>query len=120
MITNFEKITSDLTDIELALIPYIVTGLKNFNKENAIKAPRLIQMINATNSLNHKLTEPRLRKMVNYIRSNGLLPLIATSKGYYVSHDKKEIEAQIESLLQRANSIEQSAKGLQNYLRNLY
>lgn len=116
MITNFEKITSDLTDVELQFIPTLIKRFKYYTKIHPIKAPKIIEDFRGFGE--YQLTEPRLRKMVNYIRSNGLLPLIATSKGYYVSHDKKEIEAQIESLLQRANSIEQSAKGLQNYLRN--
>jgi hypothetical protein len=47
---------------------------------------------------------------------NGIMPIIATSQGYYVSHDKQEILDQINSLTQRANSIMNSANGLKNFL----
>ena len=63
-----------------------------------------------------KITEPRLRKLVNHIRVKGILPIIATSQGYYVSYDKQDILDQINSLTQRANSIINSANGLRNYL----
>jgi len=56
------------------------------------------------------------RKCVNYIRSNSMIPIISTHHGYYVSNDKKEIQAQTDSLLQRAQSIINSAKGLQKFL----
>jgi hypothetical protein len=44
------------------------------------------------------------------------LPLIATSQGYYVSYDKQEINAQIQSLVERANSILKSAEGLKKFI----
>ncbi|MCP3682096.1 MAG: hypothetical protein GY861_05335, partial [bacterium] len=60
--------------------------------------------------------QPRLRKIVNYIRTNALLPLIATSNGYYVSEDTDEIKKQVESLEQRSRQIQRSADGLKKYL----
>lgn len=63
-----------------------------------------------------KLTGPRLRKLVNYIRSNGLLPLIATSQGYFTTDCKETIAEQIKSLQERANSIKNCAIGLENFL----
>jgi hypothetical protein len=57
-----------------------------------------------------------LRKLVNHIRVKGILPIIATSQGYYVSYDKQDILDQINSLTQRANSILNSANGLRNFL----
>ena len=110
MITNFETITQELTDKELELMHTLIVLLNSYTKENPVKAPVLCDYIS--------VKEPRLRKMVNYIRSNGLLPLIATSKGYYVSRDRTEIEAQIESLKQRARSIERCAKGMGIFLHS--
>jgi len=66
--------------------------------------------------LKNKFSEPRLRKCSNYIRTNGILPLIATSQGYYVSYDKQEINSQIQSLVERANSILKSAEGLKKFI----
>ena len=54
---------------------------------------------------------------MNHIRTNGLLPLMASSKGYYVSFDKKDIESQIKSLKQRANSINGCAEGLKKFIK---
>jgi hypothetical protein len=119
MITNFENITDDLNDEEIKLIPILIKGFKCHPKEDPIKGPDIIEAINNKRQslgLKKKFSEPRLRKCCNYIRVNGLLPLIATSNGYYVSYDKSEIEAQIKSLEERAHSILNSANGLKKYL----
>jgi tetrahydromethanopterin S-methyltransferase subunit B len=50
------------------------------------------------------------------IRSKGILPLIATSNGYYCSYDKQEIMEQIKSLQERADAIINSANGLKKFL----
>jgi hypothetical protein len=63
-----------------------------------------------------KMTGVRLRKMVNYIRSNGLIPLIANSQGYFTTDCKLTIQQQIISLQERANSIERCAQGLKKFL----
>jgi len=63
-----------------------------------------------------RLTQPRLRKLVNYIRTNGLIPLIATSHGYFTSDCKQTILEQITSLQERANSIENAVQGLKKFL----
>jgi len=121
MITNFETHTDELNPEEIKLIPILVKGFKRHNKDNPIKAPEIIKAINDKRGqlmLKNKFSEPRLRKCSNYIRTNGILPLIATSQGYYVSFDRDEINAQIESLNQRANSILQSAEGLKQFLNN--
>lgn len=112
MITNFESITYELTEAEHKMLPMVISGFKNYTKDNPIKEPDIVSRWNERHP-NAKLTGARLRKLVNYIRANGLLPLIATSKGYYVSYDKAEIEAQIKSLRQRAASIISCADGLE-------
>jgi hypothetical protein len=118
MITNFEGFTSELTEDELMLIKPLISGLKSKTKDNPIKADAIILAMNkfAKEKDLPKLTDSRLRKIVNHIRSNGVLPIIATSKGYYVSYDAKEIREQINSLHQRANSILKSANGLNNWI----
>jgi hypothetical protein len=118
MITNFEQITSELNPKELEIVPRIIKAFKKYTKENPIKAPEIVSRYNANiQKGDTKLSQPRLRKICNYIRSYGMLPLIATSKGYYVSYDKQEIKLQIESLRERANSIENCAIGLQEFLK---
>lgn len=119
MIREFEEITIELSEEEKTLLPMLIEAFKKYTKAKPIKAPDIVIGINAyckKNTINYTASEVRLRKMVNYIRTNGLLPLISTSNGYYTSNDKKEIELQIESLSQRASSIMQAAKGLTKYL----
>ena len=116
MITNFETLTIELTDEELQVIPILIKGFKTHEKENPITEPNIIENMNIflkqNTDLKIKITGVRLRKMVNYIRVNALIPLMATSQGYFVSYDQKEIESQIKSLYQRAKSISNAADGL--------
>ena len=116
MITNFENITTELNEKELEILPSIIKAFRKYTKDNPIKAPEIVSRYNASTTSGIKLSQPRLRKICNHIRSYGLLPLIATSKGYYVSYDKEEIKLQITSLRERANSIENCAIGLQEFL----
>lgn len=118
-ITNFEDYTNELTVEEMELIPIVIHGFRQYKKENPIKAELIIKRMNEYlqyNGIQMKMTGPRLRKMVNYIRSNGLLPLIATSNGYFTSDCKRTIMDQIRSLQERANSIERCAQGLKKFI----
>jgi hypothetical protein len=120
MVTNFEEITKDLTESDLKIIDTLINGFKTKTIDNPIKAQEIVKRFNEfaeiTNQKDMKLTEVKLRKYVNYIRSNSLLPLIATSKGYYTSYDKDEILKQVISLKERASSIRGCAEGLKEYL----
>lgn len=115
MIENFENITYELTPDELKMVDILVEGFKKIDKNQPKTAPEIVRMINDKYGKN-KITQPRLRKYVNYIRANGLIPLIATSKGYFVTHDKEIIKSQIKSLRERANAINKAATGLETSL----
>lgn len=115
MITNFEHITSELTQQELELIPILVKGFHKHRKENPILARDIVRRMNIyleARNYQGTFTEARLRKCVNFIRTNAILPLMATSNGYYISWDSDEIYSQIQSLEERANSIKRCAGGL--------
>lgn len=119
MITNFEHITRELTDEECKLVPILIKGFSTKTKETAVKAPDIVEAINKQSDkfgLKNKFSEVRLRKIVNFIRSEGILPLMATSNGYYCTDDREEIRSQIDSLTQRAEAIMVSANGLKKYL----
>lgn len=113
MITNFEHITHEMTEDEKKLVPIMIKGFVAHGKGNPIKAPEIITKLK---DRGYKITEPRLRKIVNFIRSEGILPLIGTSKGYYVSYDREVVADQIKSLEERADSIYHSAKGMRKFL----
>ena len=119
MITNFEEHTSELTSEEMEILPIVVHGFRNYKKEIPIKAELIVTRMNeflSTRGFKTRMTQPRLRKMVNYIRTNGIIPLIANSHGYFTSDCKETIQEQIKSLQERANSIQRCAEGLKKFL----
>ena len=127
MLVNFEEITEDLTERELDFLPDVQEGIKKA-LEKAIqprKQNELLTLINSYLQEKHglfcslSLSGVRLRKYVNYIRKNSLMPIIATSSGYSLSNDRNVIESQIKSLLQRSRSINEAAEGLKNYLNQI-
>ena len=118
-ITTFENYTHELTDAELEILPIVIHGFRAYKKTNPIKAELIVKRMNqflTDRGYKIRLTQPRLRKLVNYIRSNSLLPLIATSQGYFTTDCKQTIQEQIKSLQERANSIERCANGLKEFL----
>lgn len=120
MITNFETITEELNETEMEHMRIFIKGIRSKTAKNPIKANEIVRAMNAHAGIiatGKKFTEVRLRKIVNYIRSNAILPLIATSEGYYTSYDKEAIEKQILSLIERARSIECCAEGLQKFIK---
>lgn len=121
MITNFEELTHELTSDEKTLLPFLINGFKKRTNQNPVKAPDIIKGVNQNPAkfglrVKYKFSEVRLRKLCNFIRSEGILPLIASSKGYYVSYDKNEIINQIKSLNERGEAIINSANGLKKFL----
>ena len=113
MITNFEIITAELSEEERELVYLIIRGLETKTKDNPIKGAEICKRLS---DKGYSLPEARLRKITNLIRSSGKLPIIATSKGYYCSYDKEDIRKQIESLMERADAIINSANGLRTFL----
>jgi len=118
MITNFEEITKELTEDEKKLVPVIIKGLSTKTKDNPIKG---VDIVNAINEKRDKygvklFSEPRLRKIISFIRTEAILPVIGTSNGYYVTNDRTELQSQIDSLTQRAEAIMTSANGLKKFL----
>ena len=118
-VTNFEEFTNELSSDEMEILPIVVHGFRNYKKNNPIKAELIVTRMNEyllARGYKTRMTQPRLRKMVNYIRTNSLIPLIATSQGYFTSDCKQTIQEQIKSLQERANSIERCAEGLKKFL----
>lgn len=115
MIDGFELETAPLTDDEKKLVPIIIAGLNKMDDvSKALHGKEICKGINVKYGAN--LTEPRLRKITNFIRSEGILPVIATSKGYYISRDKDVIRKQVDSLDQRIAAIEVARNGLKKFL----
>lgn len=116
MVENFAPITDPLTDAELELVAPIVAGLARRTEENPIKGAEICAAINAKYQLKFKFEESRLRKIVNHIRREGILPVMATSRGYHTAQTVEEVRSQIASLTDRAAGILAAADGLRGFL----
>lgn len=106
MITNFEDYTATLTTYERdMLVPLLAAYLKTrVGAKYAVRNKEMCRMF--TEKGYQGLTEARVRKCINYIRINGLVPhLIANSRGYFCATSIEQVETYIESLDQRAKAI---------------
>ena len=117
MIQGFEDYTEPLTPYEKdTLIPILCAGLKRrIGVRNIISNK---QICTALISRGYpKINEARIRKCINYIRLNDLVPfLLANSKGYYVATSYNEVEDYILGVRGRANSINAMGDALERQL----
>lgn len=113
MIEGFEYITADLTDSELKLVAKFVKGFQDkIGVFKAVKSQKIISGFKK--EYNIDLSGARVRKIINYIRINGLVPnLVATSKGYYIEPSPTKRKAYVNSLHQRAHAILAVAKSFE-------
>jgi hypothetical protein len=116
MIIGHENETFELSQYEINLAIKLIPHFKNRTKKNPVKAKEIVSGVNNVYKLTTKFSEVRLRKIINYYRVNSILPIISTSKGYYVSYDQNDINIMIKSLNQRANSILDCSAGLKKFL----
>ena len=117
MITGFEEQTEPLTDQEREVfLPPIIKGLRvKVGKEKAVTNKDIVRGLKANCDI--KIGEARVRKMINYIRNNDIIPcLIATSKGYYIAETKDEMLDYIESLYGRVEAIEADALSIKRQM----
>ena len=117
--------SEELNEEELTVfVPNVIRLLKyNTNDTKHLTAPRILKCFNKPEmqikmGLVTNLTGIRLRKVVNYIRTYGIAPIMSGSKGYYYSNDNNIILSMAESLESRASSITAGATGLRNIVLN--
>ena len=114
MIYGFKKETEPLNDYERdILLPAIVKGLQTkIGKHNAITN---IKMIKALHGHGYKsLSEPRIRKIINFIRIQGLIiNLIASNKGYWIEENINERRKYVKGVKQRAESMLASLQNIE-------
>lgn len=104
MINGFEKETQSLTDYEKeTLLPLLVAGLsQKTGKSKAVTNKEIVNLLKPK----YKITETRVRKLINHIRVNDLIPaLIATSDGYYIAQTEAELRDYEDSLKGREEAI---------------
>lgn len=105
MINGFPEETGHLTGHEIPIMKFVAKRLQwNLGKANKVKSTKIIKAIEV--EFNVKLSQPRLRKIINFIRTESIIPfLVAASDGYWVETDEKELNKYIEGLRQRADAI---------------
>ncbi len=104
MIKGFTTETEPLSDYERdVLVPVLIRGLiEKVGKARAVTNKYIVQCLKA----DYKITEARVRKVINYIRTKDLVPcLIATSDGYYIAETEQELKDYEDSLLGREEAI---------------
>ena len=117
MVNGFEKETEELSEYELTeLLPILVEHLpKKLGVEKATTGAAIRKGIEL--NLDFVISGARLRKLINYIRKNDLVPcLVASSKGYYVATDNADVQRFIESLEQREAAIRNVRLSMQRQL----
>jgi hypothetical protein len=119
MITNFEELTAKLTSKEKSVLPFLVEILQTTSKQKPKKSNTIRMLLYLKTKKEINITDIQLRKLMNLLRKNAILPVIGTSRGYYVSTDPAEIEKQIISLCERANAILNAAYGLDQMINQI-
>jgi predicted GTPase len=105
MIQGFEQETQPLTEYEeQLLLPVFITGLsKRIGKDLAISNAEMVDILRKKD---YKISDVRVRKIINHIRTHGLVKgLIANSSGYFVATTIEEIHDYEKSLMDRENAI---------------
>ena len=119
MLQGFEQQTGKLTDYEKdVLLPVMVKCLeRKIGKENAVTNAYMCDRMNENG---YDIGEARVRKIINYIRINGLVPcLMASSSGYYVTTDAGELSAYVTTLQGREDAIRAVRKAVEEQLQEL-
>lgn len=107
MIAGFETQTKLLTDYErTVLLPRILEGFKRIAESGHSITSKLI--IKKATREGMQISGPRLRKIINHIRINGLVQIIVAdgNTGYRVVNTKDKAEKYLHSLDQRINNIQ--------------
>lgn len=105
MIHGFEEVTQSLSEKERAIAEDIGRGLRlRIGEEQAITSTQIIDSYQAKRGV--KLSGPRLRKIINYLRvTKRVKNLVASEKGYYVETDPQKIEAYRQGLQSRIDAM---------------
>lgn len=104
MLQGFDKETAPLNAYERkVLLPQLLRGLsRKHGKANKITSGKIIE---GMREHGYKLDAPRLRKLINHIRTQGLIPcLVSNSGGYYIATSADEVDDCIASIQGRIAS----------------
>lgn len=113
MIQNFDIQTAPLNTYEQEiLLPIMVKCLKR--RKGKAMAITNTEMCTKMKAFGYAIGDVRVRKLINYIRLHGLVnSLIASSSGYYVAENPKEVREYIQSLMGREAAIKAVREALE-------
>lgn len=129
MITGFEDLTYELTDIEKEIIyPKFVETWSKKPYDKLITMRSMMEgmqvwiskaQIKTKKNKEYKLTGPRMRKIIHEARVKGdLKDVVANSRGYFRTTDKEKILLFIKSCKQKANSFTEVAYAMEAHWNN--
>lgn len=120
MISGFIDETQPLTDYEKeVLLPIMIQGL--IGKQGKNLAVKNWWICKCLKEKGYKITEARVRKLINHIRINGMvIGLIATSDGYYIADSIDEVRSYISSLKGREEAIKAVRISLERQMNTMY
>lgn len=119
MLSLFEDITHGLTEEELQLVPKFVNSFTQHHvgKDKAVKAGYIVAVFK---KLGVNLSEARVRKIINHIRSHELVHgLMAGKVGYYITNDPEEYEQYVNSLRGRISSMMNIKRRAEEHLQRM-
>lgn len=114
-----EKLTTEEKDI---VLPVLLKALKKGTEEEPLVSDRIVKWFNDNKDqigMKSVFTATRLRKLTNYCRTNGISPIIANNKGYYISNKKKDLVELKLSILSRIESLQAVVKGIDDMMNEL-
>lgn len=121
MIQGFTEQTEPLTEYEeQTLLPQLVRGLRTkIGRAMSVTNKAIIDGMKR--NLGLSISDARVRKLINHIRNNDLVPcLIATSQGYYIAESEQELKDYEDSLLGREEAIRSVRLSIQRQRKRKY
>ena len=121
MINGFQEQTEPLTEYEeQTLLPQLVRGLRTkVGRAMSVTNKAIIEGMKR--NLGLSISDARVRKLINHIRNNDLVPcLIATSQGYYIAESEQELKDYEDSLLGREEAIRNVRLSIQRQRNKKY
>ena len=114
-----EKLTTEEKDI---VLPMLLKALKKGTEDKPLVSDRIVKWFNDNKEsigMKSNFSAARLRKLTNYCRTFGIAPVIANSKGYYISNKKKDLVELKLSIISRIESLQAVVKGIDDMMNEL-
>lgn len=97
------KSHTNLFPKEEVLVPFVIKMLKD--NDAPLKSEEIIKEIHKKKKV--KLDKPRIRRIINHIRTQTAVKnVLASNRGYYISSDKTEVKRYLKNLDDRIRSLQ--------------